>query len=260
MRAAFASLVLVASACTTGQVSDGTGDAGASMDARPAEGRNAGVTDVDATDAAIEDTGGAMARRIGTWVAFGSSSTAGAGASAPERAYVGVLEARITARFPSAMLTNLGAGGATIDRFVASLPSVTPLEPELVTILPLTDYVRTATATFRAGYARLFDALGAAGATVFLGDLRIDPALVCGTGSGPGGCYAPQDRALLDAKNAIAAELAATRAHVIVVPIFDQNVAHPEWNAADGAHPNDLGHAYLADAFWGAVEPWLDGR
>jgi hypothetical protein len=42
------------------------------------------------------------------------------------------------------------------------------------------------------------------------------------------------------------------------VPVFDQNVAPPEWNAVDGAHPNDLGHAYLADCFWGAILSGLD--
>lgn len=118
---------------------------------------------------------------------LGSSSTAGSGASGPQRTYVGLLDARLEDRFPTVELTNLGAGGATIDRLLDHVPTIVTLAPQLVTILPLTDYVRTSTATFAPGYAALIDArLG--GGDGPIGDLRIDDPLVCGTGSGPVGC------------------------------------------------------------------------
>lgn len=152
---------------------------------------------------------------------------------------------------------NLGSGGARIDALLAAAPKAERARPDLITILPLTDYVQTDPDAFRRGYAELLDDLGSAGATIFFGDNRIDRRLLCGVGRGPGGCYDRGDLDLLATKNAIVAELAASRAFVIVVPILDQNVAHPEWIAPDRAHPNDLGHAYLADRFWISIARWL---
>ena len=54
---------------------------------------------------------------------------------------------------------------------------------------------------------------------------------------------------MLQEKNERLAAMAATRPALHVVGILDQNVAHPEFVAADG-HPNDAGHQYLADSFW----------
>ena len=39
---------------------------------------------------------------------------------------------------------------------------------------------------------------------------------------------------------------------LIITPIEDMNVPHPEWNGNDG-HPNDEGHAYLAQKFLDAM-------
>jgi len=192
--------------------------------------------------------------------ALGSSSTAGSGASRPELAYVPLLHARLQAHRAGAggvTLTNRGEGGAKIDRLLARLPELERARPEVVTILPLGDYTQTTPDRFRTGYEELLSRLDAVGSTIFFGDLRIDPALLCGVGSGPGGCYGTADRDTLAAKNAIVAELARAHPGVIVVPVFDQNAAHPEWNAPDG-HPNDLGHGYLADTFFAAIGPWLD--
>lgn len=191
-----------------------------------------------------------------TYLALGSSSTAGAGASDPTtRAYVPRIHEALRGDAPALTLVNRGRGGARVGDYLAVLPELVDLRAELVTILPLTDYVRSPGDAFSAGYAELIDALMNAGAVVFFGDLRIDPALRCGVGEGPGGCYGDEDDALLRDKNERLAALAANRPQLHIVPIFDQNVAHPEYVAADG-HPNDLGHAYLAETFLAVIREW----
>lgn len=245
---------------------------GAPVDGGPVDAAPVDVGSAEADGAAPDDDAGAdagLARdaeatqdvgvlRVRRYAAIGSSSTQGAGASAPDRAYVPVLAARLGARFGEVALLNLGTGGGTIDGFLARGDALRAHAPELVTVLPFTDYVRTDLARFRSGYDALFALLGELGARVYFGALTVDPALVCGRAAPPG-CYAPEDARLLEAKNAVLTELAASHPHVVVVTVLDQNVAHPEWNAPDG-HPNDLGHRYLADTFWGAIEPELAPR
>jgi hypothetical protein len=198
-----------------------------------------------------------LCRTLSTYLALGSSSTAGSGATDPQStAYVPLLFSRLSEDSPDLVLENRGQGGVRIQTYLNQMDALAELTPDVVTILPFTDYVQTPVADFSSGYATLLDALIDAGATVFFGDLRVDPNLVCGTGEGPGGCYGQADKDLLDEKNAALAELAATRPQVVVIPVFDQNVAHPEYNAPDG-HPNDSGHLYLADAFWAHLAPWV---
>jgi cellulose synthase/poly-beta-1,6-N-acetylglucosamine synthase-like glycosyltransferase len=60
-----------------------------------------------------------------------------------------------------------------------------------------------------------------------------------------------------DGTGDVADGLARAHPGVIIVTIMDQNAPHPEWIAPDG-HPNDLGHAYLAETFFAAIAPWLD--
>lgn len=198
----------------------------------------------------------ALARR---YVALGSSSTAGVGASDPARTgYVALVGAALRERCPALELTNLGVGGAGVARIAALAPEWERARPQVVTILPLIDYWETDAAAFFAGYAALLDTLGAQGATVFFGDLRLDPALVCGRGGGPGGCYIAADAEKIRAKNRALAALARGRPWVIVVPVSDERVAHPEWQLGDGLHVNDAGHAGFAAPFRAAVARWLD--
>lgn len=214
------------------------------------------LPDAGAPDAAeVPDAGAPVLRN---YLAFGSSSTYGTGASTPDKAYVELLYARLKGQAPTLVRSNFAGGGATVRQFEARLPDMVRLAPEVVTILPYTDYVQTSTETLRAGYAHIFDALGPLGTTIFFGDNTVDPALVCGTGSGPGGCYSPADLTKLALKHDVITALAATRPFVIMVPLLDQNVAHPEWYA--NSHPNDLGHLWLADQFWAKIQPWLAGR
>jgi lysophospholipase L1-like esterase len=187
-------------------------------------------------------------------LALGSSSTAGFGVRRPEDAWIARLQSRLP---PHTAVHNFGEGGATIGRFLARRLEIERIAPGIAVILPFTDYVRTPLPELHHGYGTLLDLLGALGALTFFGDLRIDPTLVQGVGRGPNGAYSPADRDLLGLKNRLVAELARARPRVIVVPVLDQNVAHPEWIAADGMHPNELGHAYLADTFWAAMAPVL---
>ena len=265
-------LLLGLTACAEGLEPAGALDASLVMDGAPSTDASAladsGVADVSAdasTDATAPDATTAEDAAmppvpVHAYGALGSSSTAGSGASRPELAYVPLLHARLGAHPRGAggvVLVNRGQGGARIDQLLAALPALEAERPEVVTILPLSDFVSTDPARFRSGYDELFRRLGAIGAAVYFGDLRIDPTYLCQGGrSGPGGCYGEQDRALLASKNAVVADLAPLYPHVVVVPVFDQNAAHPEWNAADG-HPNDLGHQYLADTLWAAIEPRL---
>lgn len=184
------------------------------------------------------------------YLALGSSSTVGAGASNPSQTgYVPLLHATLQGYAPELRLVNRGQGGARITSYLPVLDELVAHQADVVTILPFTDYVRTSPSEFEAGYTQLIDGLSETGAQIWMGDLRIDPDLLCGTGSGPGGCYGEADFRMLQEKNQILAAMAATRPALHVVAIFDQNVAHPEYVAMDG-HPNDEGHRYLAESFW----------
>jgi hypothetical protein len=170
------------------------------------------------------------------YLALGSSSTRGAGASSVESSYVELIAQHLRSTHAVGVL-NLGSGGATVEDFLASAERIATFAPEVITVLPFTDVVRTPPLRFVEGYASLFSRLGA---TIFFGDLRIDPVYASR--------YTQRDRDVVAEKNAAVEQLARACPRLTVVPVFDQNVAHPEWNAPDG-HPNDLGHAYLAGAF-----------
>lgn len=188
-----------------------------------------------------------------TYLALGSSSTVGAGASLPdETGYVPLLLGELRAFAPHLALVNRGQGGVRIGTYLSALDDIVAIKADVVTVLPLTDYVRTSVADFAAGYTTLLDALIGSGAEVWMGDLRIDPGLVCGVGSGPGGCYSEADLQMLWEKNELLAEMASTRPALHIVGVYDQNVAHPEYVASDG-HPNDDGHRFLANVFWEAI-------
>lgn len=268
MRVLLCSVALALAACAQssppGAIDGGLEPSDAAADAGPLRSdlgvaEDAGSADAGSSDAETIDTGadpdGGTPLVLHNYLAFGSSSTVGTGASMPDRAYVERIYAALLARFPALVRSNYALGGGRVSQFEARIPDMVQLAPEIVTVLPFTDYVQTSTEAFRAGYTRIFDALGPTGATVFFGDNRIDPALVCTT-PGQGGCYPAATAATLAAKSQILSELAATRPYVIVVPIFDQNGAHPEWYA--NGHPNDLGHQYLAERFLEVITPWLD--
>lgn len=203
---------------------------------------------------------------LGSLVALGSSSTRGAGASRPdETGYVAVLMRGLHEGWPHLQLHNHGRSGARLLDYVADWAAVEAARPSIVTVLPFTDFAKSSVSRFESDCRAFFDAaeqLGrsrqAEGAAyqVFFGDLRIDPMYVAGTTSG-GKRYRTEDFEMIQAKNAAVARCAADSLTIELVPVVDQNAAHPEWIGADG-HPNDLGHAYLAGRFRGPIERWLE--
>jgi lysophospholipase L1-like esterase len=201
---------------------------------------------------------GACPPALTSYVALGSSSTEGAGASDMRRtAYVALLRERLRATCPDLRTLNLGRGGARVDTFLAQVPEVERTAPSIITILPFADFANTPLSDFQRDYAALFDRLQPLGATIFVGDQRIDRRYLCGARAQGQTCYGVAAAQRIGAKNQALAALARTRSWVVLVPIVDSMLPHPEWLAADGQHPNDQGHADLARQFWPALATWV---
>lgn len=194
---------------------------------------------------------------VETMVALGSSSVAGAGASDEAHRFVNLIAVRVGAE----SLVNLGRGGQRGTDVVGAIAEeARAAGPELVVVLSFTDYATSPAASMAEAWRQVLEPLAQDGARVFFGDVRISPLWVCGALPTPGGrCYSRELYESMRAKNrAVALALAAIEG-VTLVPIYDDNAAHPEWIAPDG-HPNDLGHASLADAFVAFIEPALEER
>ncbi len=226
-----------------------------------ADGDSDGDSDADTdADADADSDADADPVDLSAYVALGSSSTQGAGASDPATtAYVPLLHASMADHHPGLALHNMGSGGATIENFISRLPELETIQPEVVTFLPFTDFSRTSTETWEERYPVLLDALGDMGATIWFGDLTIPPECVCPK-SCPGGCYSSDEADMIGAKNAVVAAQAAERDFMHVVDVPDTNALHPEWAADDGIHGNDDAHAYWHDQFWAAMEPWVSAE
>src|SRR5690242_17007576 len=74
---------------------------------------------LDAGLSSPEDASTPMPRIPHKYLALGSSSTAGSGASSPDTAYVALLTAHLRESNATLTLDNLASGGATIDSFLA---------------------------------------------------------------------------------------------------------------------------------------------
>lgn len=201
---------------------------------------------------------GACPPALASYVALGSSSTEGTGASDMRRtAYVALLRDRLRATCPELRTLNLGRGGARVDTFLAQVPEIERAAPSIVTILPFADFANTSVGDFSRDYAALFDHLRPFGATIFVGDQRLDRRYICGVRPRGQTCYGTAAAQRIAAKNQALAALARTRPWVVIVPIVDSMLPHPEWLAADGQHPNDQGHVDLARQFWPALAAWV---
>lgn len=185
-----------------------------------------------------------------TIVAFGSSSTEGSGASAPERTYPARLEAMLRARWPRAgiRVINRGVGGETVEDMMRRIDEdVLARDPALVIwqtgandALHGIDPERFET-LLDAGVRRIV----ARGGDVILMDNQIAPSI--------------QKMARNAAYDAAIAEEAARR-HVA---LFSRTALMRAWFAADptpgamigpdGLHHTDRGYACLADALGRAI-------
>lgn len=197
-------------------------------------------------------TAALVAKQAVRIVAFGSSSTEGAGATAPDRAYPARLEALLRARWPGVAVTvaNRGAGGQDIDTMLTRLDTeVLPLHPELV--IWQAGANDTLRGTDPARFAALLDEgirrIAAAGGDVVLMDNQVAPRLPPEVSQGVYG--------------AILARAAAERA----VSLFSRTALMREWLegtpadggtpmiGADGLHHTDRGYACLAAALGEAI-------
>ncbi len=190
-----------------------------------------------------------VAAGLTTVVTLGSSTTAGSGASDIQNtAYVPLLEDWLQQNNSQLNIINHGQGGARISDYQNKLPQIIAAQPQVVTFLPFGDYASTPVNQWWSAYTPLLEEIEDTGAYVLFFDQRIDPAYVCGNGSGPGGCYSASEAHKVNQKNDAIAAIGANLSNFILIPYYDTNAAHPEWNAPDG-HPNDTGHAEIAQRF-----------
>ncbi|SDB57763.1 SGNH/GDSL hydrolase family protein [Belnapia rosea] len=183
-------------------------------------------------------------------IAFGSSSTEGAGASGQDRTYPAMLEAGLRAALPEArlMVLNRGRGGEDVDEMMARL------EADVITLRPtLVIWQAGANAVLRGMSPEAFSAamedgierLQARGIDVVLMDSQRAPRIL----SAPR--FERFDAALRDLS-----------AH-LHVPLFSRAALMEAWAAAgtpatemigpDGLHHNDHGYACLAQALTHAM-------
>jgi lysophospholipase L1-like esterase len=191
-------------------------------------------------------------------ITFGSSSTAGAGASEPRRAYPPQLEARLGRALPgvSVAVVNRGTSGEDVTEMLARIDTeVLARAPDLVIwqVGANAALRRMAPAYFRRNLLAGLERLRAAGVDVVLLDNQRAPAIVAQPG------HRDYD--------GILAEVAAA---VPGVRLFSRGALMEAWAAAgvppsaliaaDGLHHNDRGYACLAEALAQALLAGLPER
>ncbi|MFH1807820.1 MAG: SGNH/GDSL hydrolase family protein [Pseudomonadota bacterium] len=222
---------------------------GCSISAQPGD---AGPARRDAASA--EDACTHSSREVQVLVALGSSTVAGAGASDEAHRFVNIVANTLDA--PT--LLNLGAGGQRAVQVVGALAEqARAAQPDVVVILAFTDYASSDGTIMAEAWRQVVQPLADDGARVYFGDVRIDPAWICGpVPTSTGECYDVAEADMIAAKNEIVEQVLAPIPNLVLVPVFDDTAAHPEWSTADG-HPNDLGHANLARTFLDVMQPDL---
>lgn len=182
-----------------------------------------------------------------TVVALGSSSTEGAGATAPDRAYPAQLQSLLRASWPDAAVTvlNQGVGGQTIDTVLPRLSAVFAVRPTLVIWQVGTNEALRAMDAAR--YAALLDEgvrrLTARGIDVILMDAQRAPKMPPGDMS------------------EIYQTIVAAEARANGVALFSRDDLMRSWDTegakdmigADGLHHTDRGYRCLAVALDAAI-------
>jgi len=180
-----------------------------------------------------------------TVVAFGSSSTEGAGASTPGHAYPARLEALLRAALPghAVRVLNRGIGGQDVGEMLARLDAdVLPERPDLVVWQAGANAALRGMdpAAFRDTLAEGVARVRASGADVVLMDSQLAPVVL--------------SRPLCPQLAAAMRDVAAARS----IPVFSRAELMRAWETAgtsptdmlhaDGLHHNDRGYACLAEA------------
>lgn len=180
-----------------------------------------------------------------TIVAFGSSSTEGAGSSGPEQAYPAQLEARLRAALPGIPLTvlNRGKGGQEVHEMLARLEAdVLSAHPTLVIWQAGANAVLQGMPPeeFRAALAGGIARVHAVGADVLLMDSQRAPRIL----QAPG--FEKVDAAINDLAAETYAELFSRAALMRAWETAGTPAA--EMLSPDGLHHNDRGYACVAEA------------
>lgn len=185
-----------------------------------------------------------------TVVAFGSSSTEGAGASTPDHAYPARLERSLRAALPGweVRVVNRGIGGQDVAEMLARLDAdVLAERPQLVVWQTGANAALRGMdpAVFRDILADGVSRILAAGADVVLMDSQLAPVVL--------------SRPLYPQLAAAMRDVAAARS----VPVFSRAGLMRAWEAAgtgpmemlhaDGLHHNDRGYACLAEALAASI-------
>jgi lysophospholipase L1-like esterase len=191
-----------------------------------------------------------LAGRPITIVAFGSSSTEGAGASSASATYPARLQARLRAMLPGAEVTvlNRGRGGEEVSEMLARLErEVLADAPTLVLWQAGANAVLRGMPPerFRAAMTSGLARIRATGADVVLIDNQRAPRILANP--------------MHSVFTAVMADLAAAER----VPLFSRTALMREWEAAgappaeflveDGLHHNDRGYDCLAAAIAGSA-------
>ena len=176
---------------------------------------------------------------------FGDSISAGYGLSPPDKGWVNLLQARITAEGYGYHVINASVSGETTAGGLARLPrALSTHHPRIVVIeLGGNDGLRALpVAALRTNLVQMVDLARAAGAKVLLLGMRMPPN------------YGPE---YTEKFLATYAEVGHLR-HVAVLPFLLEGIAlSPELMQADGIHPNEKGQPRLLANVWPVIRPLL---
>ncbi|MDP6741995.1 MAG: hypothetical protein QF544_02900 [Candidatus Thalassarchaeaceae archaeon] len=190
---------------------------------------------------------------VTSYVALGSTETMGYGASSSENTVTGLIHGQLNQTWSDVTLTNISDSWGTVQNFISKEYEIFYANPDIITIIPLRDYISSSTSVWRLNYPILLDDLASTGAQIYIGVLQLDPDYVCHIASGPGGCHSFGEYEMVIEKTEIITEIASTRPWVTLVPLSDDGPEHPEWRDSNDDF-TDAGHASLAASFLHMIE------
>ncbi len=191
--------------------------------------------------------------KVQSYVALGGPEVMGVGASKANNSTTGLVHSHLDSIWPDVGLANISDPWGSVQNFISARDEVVAANPELVTILPLRDYISSSTSVWQSNYPTLLDDLGALGAQVYLGQLQLDPDYTCHIASGSAGCHSYGEYEMVREKNRIITEIVSTRPWVTLVPLSDDGPVHPEWYYGNG-DLTDAGHSVMAESFIRAID------
>lgn len=194
------------------------------------------------------------------YVALGDSTVYGIGATNSQRTYVYRLYERLRTAYPQTRLANLGVSGATAaDVVTGQLAAAVRQQPALVTLsIGPNDITTGREATdFARDLDTILGALRTSTSAALVVNLIPDLAVTPRFRSGP---HTTQVSRRTQEFNAVLSRSACAHG-VTVVDLYtyshEEILRHPEFIAADGYHPSDLGYARWAELMWKSIATLL---